>query len=98
MALLASDLHTFQGCLGFHQRPHMCESQAPVRLSFLPHASPLQWAMQVAEAKAQLEGELQAAQQQRGSGGGRGSGGAAAVDAAAAQLSPRVPSPQEDAR
>ncbi len=45
-------------------------------------------AVQAAEAKEQLEAELQAAQQRQ-----RASGGA---DLAAQQLSPRVPSPQEE--
>lgn len=53
-------------------------------------------AVQAAEAKGQLEGELQAVQQQRASGAGRSAAaGSAGADAAAAQLSPRVPSPQE---
>ena len=52
--------------------------------------------IQAAEANGQLEGELQAAQQQRASGTSRsGPAGSVGADTAAAQLSPRVPSPQE---
>lgn len=55
----------------------------------LRHKS-FQRCVQAAEAREQLEAELQAAQQRQ-----RASGGA---DSASQQLSPRVPSPQEDAR
>lgn len=53
--------------------------------------------VQAGEAKAQLEAELQAVQQQqRTSAAGRSSGGGGGDNAVAAQLRPRVPSPQED--
>ncbi len=54
-------------------------------------------ACQAAEARQQLEAELQAAQQQRRASGGAPSadGRHSASDAAMQQLSPRVPSPQE---